>query len=832
MKTSRADAAAVPIFSHGEIGSETASARAFPSATWERGRKIADALVIPLRSLCSFAAKSIAVFVVAFAGLIALVPKPHLLDETSFSPCYVDRNGKLLRLVLADDDRYRVYMPLEKISPELVEMTLLHEDRYFHEHAGFNPIALVRASWADLRGQGKLLGASTITMQLARLHYHLNTRTVFGKLAQIVAAIHLECHCSKHEILEAYLNLAPYGRNIEGVGAASLIYFEKEPAELSPVEAMTLAVIPQSPARRSPGTGAHDAALEKARGVLLTQWLGSHPEDARLRGVLAMPLQMKLPRDLPFRAPHLVEEMMQGNTSPRAETRLALDLPTQEVLEREMTEYLAMRAPDGFKNASALLIDYRTMEVRAAVGSAGFGRADIHGQVDGLRAQRSPGSALKPFIYALAMDEGLIHPNSLLKDAPASFDGYDPENFDHNFAGPIRAKDALVQSRNVPAVDLESRLDSGRNLYTLLRDAGVRRLQPEEHYGLTIALGSAEVSPEEVGTLYAMLANRGVWRPLRRTVEEPVVPGVKLLSPEASWLTLDMLKDAVRPDAVNMPRLVTEARPVAWKTGTSFAFRDAWSAGVFDNYVLVVWVGNFDGAENPEFVGRTAAAPLLFRIVDALRARESTPVETCFTRTPDLNLRQVDLCAISGMIAGPNCPQTVKGWFIPGVSPIAACDVHRRVWIDNATGLRLSAAPEDPNSAHAEVCEFWPSDLEKLFRAAGIPRLGPPATVAPRGPAMIASDPDAAKGPCIVSPKKGLIYHMRVGAAGDEVLNLEATADTNREELHWFVDATYLGVSEPSAALLWKMAPGKHLIRAVDEAGRADAREILVTAVE
>jgi penicillin-binding protein 1C len=785
-----------------------------------------------MRFLCSFAAKSAAVLLVAFALIIAVVPKPHLLDETSFSPCYVDRNGKLLRLGLAEDDRYRVYVPLEKISPQLIEMTLRHEDRYFHEHAGFNPIALLRASWSDARGQGRRLGASTITMQLARLHYHLNTRTIAGKLEQIVAAIHIECHCSKHEILEAYLNLAPYGRNIEGVGAASLIYFGKEPAELSPVEAMTLAVIPQSPARRSPGTAAHDLALRKAREILLTQWLEAHPEDARLRSVLAMPLEMKLPRDLPFRAPHLVEEMMGAGTMPRAETRLTLDLGLQDLLERQVTQYLAARETDGFKNACALLIDYRTMEVRAAVGSADFRRADIDGQVDGLRAQRSPGSALKPFIYALAMDDGLIHPNSLLKDAPESFDGYDPENFDHQFAGPIKAKDALIQSRNVPAVDLESRLDPQRNLYTLLRDAGIRRLQPESHYGLTIALGSAEVSPEEIGTLYAMLANRGVLRPLRRTLDEPVDAGARIISPEASYLTLDMLKDAVRPDAVNVPRLLGETRPVAWKTGTSFSFRDAWSAGVFDNYVLVVWVGNFDGTANPEFVGRTAAAPLLFRMIDALRACEPAPAETCFTRTSDLNLREVDLCAVSGMIAGPNCPRTVKGWFIPGKSPIAACDVHRRVWVDNVTGLRLSEAPENSATAHAEVCEFWPSDLEKLFQAAGLPRVGPPAMVARTQSAMVASVQDADKGPRIVSPKKGLIYHVRVGAAGDEVLNLEATAETSREHLRWFVDASYLGVSEPSSALLWKLQPGRHVIRAVDDAGRADSREITVTEVE
>jgi len=382
-------------------------------------------------------------------------------------------------------------------------------------------------------------------------------------------------------------------------------------------------------------------------------------------------------------------------------------------------------------------------------------------------------------------------------------------------------------------VDLESRLDPRRNLYTLLRDAGIRRLQPESTYGLSIALGSAEVSPEEMGMLYAMLANRGVLRPLRTTLDDPVGPGAPLLSPEASFLTLDMLKDAVRPDGVNVPALLNGARPVAWKTGTSFSFRDAWSAGVFDNYVLVVWVGNFDGTANPEFVGRTAAAPLLFRVIDALRASSPfTPAATCFTRTPDLNVRQVDLCAVSGMIAGPRCPEVVKGWFIPGKSPISACDVHRRVWVDNRTGLQLTSEPDDPKTAHAEICEFWPSDLAGLFHAAGLPRAAPPPVAMEARSSPMPPGDDADKGPSIVSPKKGLIYHMRVGAAGDEVLNLEATAETSREHLHWFVDAAYLGISQPSAALLWKLEPGRHVIRAVDDLGRADSRQITVTVVE
>jgi penicillin-binding protein 1C len=263
-----------------------------------------------------------------------------------------------------------------------------------------------------------------------------------------------------------------------------------------------------------------------------------------------MPIQVNLPRDLPFRAPHLVDEMIQRDPTPMAEVKLTLAGAEQDVLEREVGRYIAARQNVGVRNACALLVDYTTMEVKAAVGSANYRDRAIQGQVDGLRMQRSPGSALKPFVYALAMDQGLIHPNTLLRDAPSSFNGYDPEDFDHHFAGPISAHDALIQSRNVPAVDLESRLPASQNLYALLRAAGIRRLQPEPHYGLSITLGSAEVSPEELAGLYATLANRGQFRPLRFESGEPAPHETELLSPEACWLTLDILKDAPRPGSV------------------------------------------------------------------------------------------------------------------------------------------------------------------------------------------------------------------------------------------------------------------------------------------
>jgi len=700
---------------------------------------------------------------------LALSPKPSLLDDLTFSKRVYDRHGELLRVTLSEDDKYRVFVPIKKVAPVMVEATLLQEDRYFYRHCGVNPVALAKAAWNAATGYGKRFGASTITMQLARSRWQLNTRTWRGKFIQIARAMQLEWHYSKSEILEAYLNRVSYGQNIEGVGAASLVYFGKMPGELTLAEALTLGVIPQSPRRHAPKDAPTDEAVTAARGRLLSAWTQCHPEAAGEESLLGMGLRLRGVKDLPFRTPHLVEDVLKPRTE-SMEVRTTLDLRIQDLVERTVSQYVAARRRDGIENAAVLLVETSSMEVLAAVGSADYFDADIDGQVNGTRARRSPGSALKPFIYALAMEQGLIHPLSILRDTPCDFGAYRPENFDRHFSGPVSARDALIQSRNIPAVSLASHL-SGRSFHEFLRQAGVDDLRDESEYGLSIALGAAEVTMEELVQMYGVLANGGELKPVRKLLTSgPEPPRVRLIAPETCFLVKDMLRDCPRPQGIVAAGRKDDGPAVWWKTGTSFSYRDAWCIGVFDRYVLAVWVGNFDGRSNPSFVGRAAAAPLFFRLVDSLRtvfpARPSGERET----RADLNVKRVPICPDSGCLRGDRCPQVVQGWFIPGVSPIAVCGMHR----------------EQP-----------------LPAGAGRP-------------------------PQIWSPGKGAVYHLRVGGGPDQSIPLEAVTETGSGKIYWFADKEFLGTAEPGRALFWRAEPGAHTIHVVDERGRGDSRNVSV----
>lgn len=753
--------------------------------------------------------------------------RPPLREGLTFSQTVRDRSGKLLRLTTSKDEKYRLWIPLHRISPWLIEATLLEEDKHFRRHVGFNPVSLGRAVWSTYVKRGKRLGGSTLTMQLARVRYRIRSRSLPGKVMQLVRAVQLEWCYSKDEILEAYLNLVPYGLNIEGVGAASLIYFQKTPDKLTIAEALSLAVIPQSPTGRSPRLKGElvrfEPSLLKERQRLVEKWKEEHALESDKESELALPLTISLPSELPFLAPHFVDDILAQYPS-RDEITTTLDTRVQRLLERQVNSFVEQKRHLGIENAAALLLDSRDMEIRAVVGSANFFDNKIQGQVNGTKAMRSPGSTMKPFIYALGLDQGLIHPMTMLKDTPASFGIQNPENSDRDFLGPVTAEQALNKSRNLPALNLANQLNHP-NLYEFFQTAGLPLLHDADYYGLALVLGGAELTMEDLVRLYAMLANGGLYRQLKRI---PMDAGAEtpraLVSPEAAEVVLRMMEKNPRPGVGYSDEMARESFPVAWKTGTSNSYRDAWTVGVFGQYVLAVWVGNFEGKENQAFIGRENAAPLFFRIAEALRSEGRVEA----VKVKSIPLERTRVCAVSGQMPGPHCPHKVPTWFIPGRSPIKTCEIHREILVQPWNGRR--ACSEVANtSLKSEVYEFWPTDLLALFRKAGIPRRTPP----PYDP-KCGLDRRSARGlnPEITSPVKHLSYQVRSRGEAHNHVPLEATADSDSKKLFWFIDERFLGETEVSQSLVWDAKPGRYVVRVVDDQGRSDSRGVTVALIE
>jgi len=748
------------------------------------------------------------------------LPKPDLYGHVGYSTAWFDRNGKLLRLDLASDDRYRLKVPLDKVSKAMQQATLLYEDKDFYSHGGVDILALMRAAWQTYVLGERLIGGSTLTMQVARLRYG-HSHNLLGKMEQILRAIQIERHYSKKQILAAYFNLAPYGRNIEGIEAASLIYFDKPASELTLPEAMALSVVPQNPVRRNPTSKSGFRQLAEARARLFQRWIETHPKDAARREQLELPLAVRPPEELPFHAPHFLNGLHSGPGS----VTTTLDLSEQQLLESVVAHYVARHKGEGIRNAAALLLNSRSMEVEALVGSADFFNNKIAGQVDGTRAKRSPGSALKPFVYALAMDQGLIHPMTLLKDAPKRYGGYTPENFDQVFLGPILAKDALIKSRNVPAVNLTAALKKP-GLYGFLKEAGISEMREQGYYGLALALGGIEVTMQEVVRLYATLANGGRLKPISMLrTGKPVPRGKAMLSPEAAFITLKMLQENPPPQQEQLPGAVVKQHTIAWKTGTSYAFRDAWSVGVAGPYVLAVWVGNFDGEGNPAFIGRTAAGPLLFDIFAALGKTHNEMDEVTLPRK-GLNVKQIAMCTDTGDLPGRYCPHTSPGWFIPGVSPIKISTVYRAIPIDKATGRR--ACYFDPNTTRFEVYEFWPSDLQHIFRQAGLMRRLPPPFMKQCSLDQRGNEGTAPK---VTSPSQVITYTLRADRLAKERIPFEAVSDADVRTLYWFVDSRLVGQAKAGEVFFWPAEAGDYTVSVLDDHGRTSELRMRVRLV-
>ncbi len=755
-------------------------------------------------------------------GLAVLLALP-LPDRLSAEPSTVVtyRDGSPAYVFLAPDDRYRVAVAPGDVDPEYLEALLRFEDKRFYRHPGVDLIAIVRSAGLNLRHRRVLSGASTITMQLVRL-LEPRPRTLRSKLIESIRAVQLELRMSKEEVLSAYLTFAPFGGNLEGVEAASQAYFGHGAGQLSAEEIAILLAIPQKPSRRTP-SAENEARLRRAQ-IEIGEWLlaegvlldGGDPAEVS-RALRQTPVPSGR-RPMPREAPHLAfwaRQSLPGRS--RIHTTLDRELQrlAEEVVGADRERYRLL----GIDNAAAVLIDHASGELRAAVGGFDFWSPTSGSQIPAFATPRSPGSALKPFIYALAIDRGLALPERVVADIPSSWGAYAPANYDGRFAGLVPLEAALSRSLNIPFVRLLGTVGVETFLETLRR-GGLRHLDPRPgHYGLSAAIGAVEVAPVELASLYGALGNRGTAMPLRwhrdQVVESPRV----LLSPGATYLTSRALSRRDRPDFPERRRFRGVSSRVRWKTGTSYGHRDAWAAGFADRYAAAVWLGNLNNRSSADLVGADAAGPLLF---DLLEGSETGWASLAPTPTP-VDLTWVELCSESGYLPSAACPRTEEALALRQRIPTTKCPFHRLVDVDLESGLALLPGCRSGRSYATQSVLVWPTSVRRWLSVRHR-RL-------PRAPTLDPScrAPSEATPPEIVSPPPGQTLVLLPGMPTErQELPLQAEVTGAPRDLSWFLDGEYLGEASSDETIWWEPKPGRHSIVVVDASGSSSRRQLVV----
>lgn len=754
--------------------------------------------------------------------LDALLPPPIPDLAREGSTLVLARDGTPLRAFAAADGVWRYPIDVDGVSPLYLEALLHYEDRWFRWHPGVNPLALLRAGGQAVLHREIVSGGSTLTMQVARLIEPM-PRNAWGKFKQMLRALQLEARLSKDEILALYLNLAPFGGNIQGVQAASWAYLGKPAHQLSRAEAALLAVLPQAPSRLRPDR--HADLAKRARDKVLARladfdvWPAEALNEAQLEPVTARRLQPPL-------SAALLAERVQRERPEQRVLRTTIEPRMQQFAERRVWSHLTNLPAR--TSAAVLIVDNREREARAYVGSARFGDAERLGHVDMIGAVRSPGSTLKPFVYGLALEDGLIHSESLLIDAPQSFDGYRPANFGEHFNGPVSAAEALRLSLNVPAVDLLARVTPQR-FTARLRHVGLALQLPEgAKPNLSVILGGTGTRLSELVGAYAALGNDGVGGPVRWHDDSPRVDR-RVLSTEANWIVRAMLEAHVRPgDSVANLDLSRRVR-LAWKTGTSYGFRDSWAIGVTPTYTIGVWIGRPDGTPMPGQYGAATALPLLFALVDGL---PRTPADTQ-PASPPSAVSQRTICWPLGLAYDAAhadwCHERREAWVIHEAIPPTLPSIEDKsfepllatVQIDPRTQQRVLADCA-PAQTQSRAIARWPTLAQPWLSAAqrrrsALPELAPGC----REPASLSQRLR------IAGVVPGAVLRRAPGSSEAPGLDLRALgAET---PVRWLVNGRWVGETEPRMALNYRFEhAGEQTILALDARGQYDQIHVRV----
>lgn len=705
---------------------------------------------------------------------------PYLAAPSSPELC--DREGRLLYPFLNADEQWCFTRELEQFSPKLVQATIAVEDQRFRRHGGVDAFAVVRAVLQNAAGRRVVSGASTLTMQTVKLA-GVDARSMRGKFSQAWLALRLERHTDKDAILSAYLNKAPYGMNLVGAEAAARRYFGKPAVELTLAEAALLAGMPKAPARFDPLRRPENARAR--RGHVLGRMLAEgFISEAAHAAAAEAPLGAAW-HDFPDLAPHLAMTL-RDTIRERGRVRVLLDGPLQQRVRGVLRGWLTRYRGD-VTNAAAIVIDVASGEVLVRVGGADFHGAPA-GQVDLCAAARSPGSALKPFAYALALDAGVLYPSEMLLDDTLDYGAYNPGNFDGGYRGLVSASDALADSLNVPALTVLQRVGAGEML-RMLRACGLGTVRATgDHYGLGLVLGNCEARLEELAGAYAALAALGEYRAPRLFHDTPAPPPKRVFS-RGTALELFRMLEQPFPAGIGGGFVYARGGPprVCWKTGTSTGFHDAWTFMFDRQYVVGVWLGNNGGRSSRQLVGAHAARPLAARIFRMLPARP-TP------SWPDAGgaMRPVRICAETGLPASEWCAHVTETLFARDRFLNRRCDVHR---------------PAGDGGVRA----VWPGGAARWDLAS----VRVPETRERAGE----SAPLPAKALAIQSPSHLGVYVYTGEADGDRI-PLRASVD-DRAPVHWFVNGRFVGTGTPAEPLLYALSPGEHVAACLTGDGRS-----------
>ncbi|MCB9777436.1 MAG: penicillin-binding protein 1C [Alphaproteobacteria bacterium] len=785
------------------------------------------------RSLLAIGA-ALAVLAAVAVALAHAIPLPERLSMAD-STVLRWRDGTVAHATLAPDERWRIAVTVDQVDPAYIDALVALEDERFWIHPGVDPVAILRAAGTNLVRGRVVSGASTITMQVVRLA-EPRPRTLTSKGIEALRAVQLELLLSKTEILEAYLRLTPYGGNLEGIEAASHAYFGHGAQHLSPAEIATLLAVPQSPTRRAPSPQNAErlrAARDEIAARLLDQGLLERhlaaaagdgavtvqQVHARITETPVPTARTPLPRD----AAHAAAWML-GRRRDGRDVQSTLDHGIQQLAQRALSDGAAARAAQGIDHGAVVVVEHHTGQVVALVGGPDFGDDRDGAQIPAFAVPRSPGSTLKPFLYARAIDLGMLLPETLVLDVPVRYGGYSPENYDGDFVGMVRMETALSRSLNVPFVRLLEQVGVEPFLGDL-RSLGAFSLHPTPgHYGLSLVVGGVELSPLELATLYAGLAEGGQAVALRTRLDQPPpAPGPQVLSAEAAWLTSRTLVRRDRPDFPRRGELARLPRQVQWKTGTSFGNRDAWAIGSGERYTVAVWLGNLDQRPSAWLVGADAAGPVLFDVLEGLGdGREGEPFRP---GAAPRGLVPVELCGLSGKLPTDACPHRTTAMALERAVPTGRCDLHVALQLDAQSGLRVGPLCREDRDVLDEVRVQWPTEVRRW--------LGSSMAALPQAPDWdpACAAPATGDGPRILAPGRGQIAVLVPGvAASDQELPLEAAASAGSGPLTWFVAGREVGRAPPDEPVWWTPTVGRHEVVVVDAHGRSDRSIVQVQA--